>query len=110
MSGKAHSCRQRFLYIEAYFERPLKDKKTEESEMIKSLDKMVRVIGIIIIPVGAVLLVQEWFVLEGGFRDSVISMVAAVLGMIPEGLYMTASIAMVISAMNLRAATCLCRT
>lgn len=78
-----------------------KDKKTEESEMIKSLDKMVRVIGIIIIPVGAILLVQEWFVLEGGFRDSVISMVAAVLGMIPEGLYMTASIAMVVSAVRL---------
>lgn len=88
-------------YISKLTLEATKDKKTEESEMIKSLDKMVRVIGIIIIPVGAVLLVQEWFVLEGGFRDSVISMVAAVLGMIPEGLYMTASIAMVISAMRL---------
>ena len=93
-------------YISKLTLEATKDKKTEESEMIKSLDKMVRVIGIIIIPVGAVLLVQEWFVLEGGFRDSVISMVAAVLGMIPEGLYMTASIAMVISAMRLARRAC----
>ncbi len=88
-------------YISKLTLEATKDKKTEESEMIKSLDKMVRVIGVIIIPVGAVLLVQEWFVLEGGFRESVISMVAAVLGMIPEGLYMTASIAMVVSAVRL---------
>ncbi len=88
-------------YISKLTLEATKDKKTEESEMIKSLDKIVKVIGIIIIPVGAVLLIQEWFVLEGGFRSSVISMVAAVLGMIPEGLYMTASIAMVVSAMRL---------
>jgi magnesium-transporting ATPase (P-type) len=35
------------------------------------------------------------------FRSSVIAMVAAVLGMIPEGLYMMASIAMVVSAVRL---------
>ena len=91
----------RSSYISKLTLEATKDKKTEESEMIKSLDKMVKVIGIIIIPVGAILLIQEWFVLEGGFRSSVISMVAAVLGMIPEGLYMTASIAMVVSAMRL---------
>ncbi len=88
-------------YISKLTLEATKDKKTEESEIIKSLDRIVKVIGIIIIPVGAVLLIQEWFVLEGGFRSSVISMVAAVLGMIPEGLYMTASIAMVVSAMRL---------
>ncbi|MEE0796397.1 MAG: HAD-IC family P-type ATPase [Anaerovoracaceae bacterium] len=88
-------------YISKLTLEATKDKKTEESEMIKSLDRIVKVTGIIIIPVGAVLLIQEWFVLEGGFRSSVISMVAAVLGMIPEGLYMTASIAMVVSAMRL---------
>ena len=91
----------RSSYISKLTLEATKDKKTEESEMIKSLDKMVKIIGMIIIPVGAILLIQEWFVLEGGFRSSVISMVAAVLGMIPEGLYMTASIAMVVSAMRL---------
>lgn len=88
-------------YISKLTLEATKDKTTEESEMIKALDRLVRAIGIIIIPVGIILVVQEWFVLEGGFSESIISMVAAVLGMIPEGLYMTASIAMVVSAMRL---------
>lgn len=88
-------------YISKLTIEATKDKGTEQSEMIRSLDKLVKIIGIIIIPVGIILFVQQCFVLEGGFRESIISMVAAVLGMIPEGLYMTASIAMVVSAMRL---------
>ena len=59
-------------YISKLTLEATKDKKTEESEMIKSLDRLVRAIGIIIIPVGIVLVVQEWFILEGGFSDSII--------------------------------------
>ena len=69
--------------------------------MIKSLDKLVKVIGILIIPMGLTLVFQEWYILDGTFRSSITSMVAAILGMIPEGLYMTASIAMVVSALRL---------
>lgn len=88
-------------YISKLTIEATRDKGGEQSEMIRSLDRLVKVIGIIIIPVGAVLLIQQWLILDGGFQDSVTSMVAAVLGMIPEGLYMTASIAMVVSAMRL---------
>ena len=88
-------------YISRLTIEATKDKQGEQSEMIKSLDRLVKVVGIIIIPVGIVLFVQQCFILEDGFRASVTSMVAAVLGMIPEGLYMTASIAMVVSAMRL---------
>lgn len=75
--------------------------ENEDSEMILSLDRLVKAIGIIIIPVGLVMLVQQLVVLNESFRDSVIGIVAAILGMIPEGLYMTASIAMVVSALKL---------
>lgn len=88
-------------YISKLTIEATKDKGGEQSEMIKSLDRLVKAVGIIIIPVGIVLFVQQFFVLHGGFRDSITSMVAAILGMIPEGLYMTASIAMVVSAMRL---------
>ncbi len=88
-------------YISRLTIEATKDKQGEQSEMIKSLDRLVKAVGIIIIPVGIVLFVQQCFILEDGFRESVTSMVAAVLGMIPEGLYMTASIAMVVSAMRL---------
>ncbi len=72
-----------------------------KSRMVKSLDKLVMVIGILIIPIGILLVTQQMVLQDLSFRDSIIAMVAAVLGMIPEGLYMMASIAMVVSAMRL---------
>lgn len=88
-------------YISRLTIEATRDKGGEQSEMIKSLDRLVKAVGVIIIPVGIILFCQQCFVLDDPFRDSVRSMVAAVLGMIPEGLYMTASIAMVVSAMRL---------
>ena len=77
------------------------EKNDSRSQMVRSLDHLVLAIGILIIPIGGLLLYQQYFVNEIGFRESIISMVAAVLGMIPEGLYMMASIAMVVSAVRL---------
>ncbi|MDD6211800.1 MAG: cation-translocating P-type ATPase [Clostridiales bacterium] len=73
----------------------------EQSEMIRSLDKLVKIVGVIIIPIGMLLFYQQFFVVHASFRESITSMVAAVIGMIPEGLYLTASIAMAVSAMRL---------
>lgn len=78
-----------------------KTKKSDDSEMIRSLNKLIKVIGILIIPIALILFVQQCFILKEGFSQSVISVVAAILGMIPEGLYMTASVAMVVSAVRL---------
>lgn len=88
-------------YISKLTLEATKDTKPEESEMIRSLDRLVKAVGVIIIPVGSVLFFQEWHVLGGTFSSSIIAMVAAVLGMIPEGLYMTASAAMVVSTVRL---------
>lgn len=73
----------------------------EQSEMIRSLDKLVKYVGIAIIPIGLVLFSQAFFIQHDGFRDSVTAMIAAVIGMIPEGLYLLASVALAYSAMRL---------
>lgn len=73
----------------------------EQSEMIRSLDKLVKWVGIAIIPIGIVLFSQAFFFQHDGFRESVISMIAAVIGMIPEGLYLLASVALAVSSMRL---------
>lgn len=73
----------------------------EQSEMIRVLDKLVGVVGIMIIPIGLVLFGQSFFLSDATFRDSIVSMVAAVIGMIPEGLYLLASVALVVSVMRL---------
>ena len=76
-------------------------KEGEQSEMIRSLDKLVKMVGIIIIPIGLLLFGQQFFFSHETFRSSVTSMVAAVIGMIPEGLYLLASVALVVSVMRL---------
>ncbi len=73
----------------------------EQSEMIRSLDKLVKCVGIAIIPIGLVLFCQAFFIQHDGFRDSITSMVAAVIGMIPEGLYLLASVALAVSSIRL---------
>lgn len=73
----------------------------EQSEMIRSLNALVKWVGIIIIPIGIILFVQSYCFNSLTFRDSVVSMVAAVIGMIPEGLYLLATVALALSAMRL---------
>ncbi len=73
----------------------------EQSEMIRSLNRLVQIVGIIIIPVGIVLFSQQFFFSDASLKESVTGMVAAIIGMIPEGLYLLASVALVVSAMRL---------
>lgn len=73
----------------------------EQSEMIRSLDKLVKCVGVAIIPIGIILFCQSFFFQNDGFRTSVAAMVAAVIGMIPEGLYLLASVALAVSSVRL---------
>lgn len=73
----------------------------EQSEMIRSLDRLVKIVGILIIPIGILLFSQQFFINGESFRGSVTGTVAAVIGMIPEGLYLLASVAMAVSVMRL---------
>lgn len=73
----------------------------EQSEMIRSLNRLVQIVGFLIIPIGVVLFGQQYLLGDSSIKESVQSMVAAVIGMIPEGLYLLASAALVVSVMRL---------
>ena len=73
----------------------------EQSEMIRYINKLVKWVGIIIIPVGAILFCQAYLFNHETFGKSVVSMVAAVLGMIPEGLYLLTTVALALSTIRL---------
>ncbi len=73
----------------------------EVSEMIRSLDRLVKIIGVLIIPIAIILFSQQHFINNTPIRDSVTATVAAILGMIPEGLYLLASVALAVSVMRL---------
>lgn len=104
VSGKCYARLER-VGVDSYISKlTLKAKEVqtkEQSEMIRSLDKLVKGVGIAIIPIGIVLFIQAFFYQQEGFRASVISMVAAIIGMIPEGLYLLASVALAVSAVRL---------
>lgn len=104
VSGKCYARLER-VGADSYISRlTLEAKKVqheEQSEMIRSLDKLVKCVGIALIPIGIVLFVQSWYFQSVSFRDSIVSMVAAIIGMIPEGLYLLASVALAVSAMRL---------
>ena len=76
-------------------------KSKEQSEMIRHINLIVKVVGIVIIPIGAVLFLQSFYVNGDTLRKSVTSTVAAVLGMIPEGLYLLTTVALALSTMKL---------
>ena len=63
--------------------------RKEQSEMLRVLDKLVAGIGIAILPIGALLFWQQYVQADAGFQASIVSMVAAIVGMIPEGLMTT---------------------
>ena len=76
-------------------------KDEEQSEMIRSLDKLVKTVGIALIPIGIILFIQGFFISHEGFQGSITSMVAAVIGMIPEGLYLLTTVALALSSVRL---------
>lgn len=104
VSGQCHA-RLDKVGADSYISRLTLEAKamqnTEQSEMIRSLDKLVKWVGVAIIPIGIILFIQA-FVFQGeGFQSSVTSMIAAVIGMIPEGLYLLASVALAVSSIRL---------
>ena len=78
-----------------------KDVTVGKSEMMSSLDKLIRVIGILLVPIGVALFVKEFVFLERTAQEAVVSMVAALIGMIPEGLYLLTSVALAVSMIRL---------
>ena len=85
---------------ELTLEAKAQDQK-KHSEMLRVLDRLVGIVGILIIPIGVFLFVQQYVFSGASFQSSILSMVAAVVGMIPEGLYLLASVALVVSVIRL---------
>ena len=78
-----------------------KEFKRHNSELKNSLNAILKVISIIIVPIGALLFYKQYYIVGDTFRDSVVSMVAGVLGMIPEGLVLLTSVALTLGALVL---------
>ena len=78
-----------------------KEMKEQESEMVLSINRIVKFFGIIIIPIGALLFSQAYFINHISYSESITSTVGAIIGMIPEGMYLLTTVALALSAMRL---------
>ena len=77
--------------------------KKRNSEIMNSIDFIVKIIGFAILPIGGLLFWKQYFVLGDTFQNSVVSTAAAMVGMIPEGLVLLISLAFAVSVIKLSA-------
>lgn len=78
-----------------------KEFKRHNSELRNSLNAILKTISVIIVPMGLLLFYKQYYIAGNGIRDAVVNMVAAVLGMIPEGLVLLTSVALTLGTLAL---------
>ena len=104
VSGECRACLEH-VGADSFASRlTLEAKKTgkkRKSVMMTALNRLLQVIGVIIIPLGVIMYIQQTRFLGRSITEGVVSTVAAVIGMIPEGLYLLVSVALVIGIMRL---------
>ena len=76
-------------------------KKRQQPGMMRSLTRLIGIIGVIIIPFGILMFWNQHMVLELTRKASVENAVASVIGMIPEGLYLLTSVALAAGTIRL---------
>ena len=75
--------------------------KEINSQIMKSLNKIVKYISIALIPIGILLLLKQFSLPSNSTSNAVVSVVAALIGMIPEGLILLVSTVLAISVLKL---------
>lgn len=79
----------------------VKKRKKIDSELMNSLNKIIKTVAIVILPIGISLFLKQRFLLNIPLQAAVISTAAALIGMVPEGLYLLTTIALAVSVIRL---------
>lgn len=104
LSGR---CRAQLTHVgaDSYANRLAQEARTghavPKGEMMRSLDKLIRFIGIALVPLGVLMFLNQFSALDMPLRDAVEATVASLVGMIPEGLYLLTSMALAVSMIRL---------
>ena len=79
----------------------VKKRKRVNSEIVNALNKIIKTVAIVIVPIGIALFLKSIYIINVPIKLSVITTVAALIGMVPEGLYLLTSIALAVSVVRL---------
>ena len=77
------------------------------SPLRNDVNRVVKWVGFLIIPVGLLLLSSQLWRRNDGWRDATISTVAGLVGMVPEGLVLLTSVAFAVGVVRLASKRCL---
>ena len=103
VSGNA-TCQVLHVGEDNYASTIMKDAKVfkkHKSQLRDSINYIIKIIGFVIIPMGIALFVKQYFISGYPFDKAIIAMVAALVGMIPEGLVLLTSVALAVGTINL---------
>ena len=78
-----------------------KQKRKINSEIMNSLNKIIKIISFVIIPVGILLFFNQLDLQGNDLKTAIVSTVAALIGMIPEGLVLLTSSVLAVSVTRL---------
>ena len=74
--------------------------KKANSEIMKSLNQIIKILSFAIVPIGIALLINQLNI-GASYHDAVVKSVAAMIGMIPEGLVLLTSTVLAVSVIRL---------
>lgn len=83
--------------------------KRPESEIMATIDRIIHVMAAVILPVGVALFVKQWFFVHATPKEAVVRTVAALVGMIPEGLILLTGVVLAVGVVRLAARGALCQ-
>ena len=78
-------------------------KKIERNKSVifNSFERLVRILSYVLVPLGVALFLNQYMVVKSSLSDAIINTVAALIGMIPEGLVLLTSSVMAVSVVKL---------
>lgn len=85
----------------AHILKNIKKEKRQPSVILETLDRIIKTITVIIIPLGLLIFFKQFILSSIPFDDAIIQTVASVVGMIPEGLVLLTTVALSIGCLNL---------
>ena len=97
------TCRVERVGIDSYSSKITKEAKYIKkinSEIMRTLNRVIKIMSIIIVPIGIILFLKQYN-MDKNMTDAVINTVAALVGMIPEGLILLTSTVLAVSVIRL---------
>ena len=100
------SCTSRVIHVgnDNYINTISKEAKQIENNksiIFNSFEKLVRILSFVILPLGVLLFLNQYMYLNIPLYESIVGTVAALIGMIPEGLVLLTSSVMAVSVVKL---------